>query len=616
MAEKDDPAFESLLEHIKEERGFDFTGYKRASLARRVQRRIEANQLESFEQYHDFLLVHPDEFTQLFDTILINVTGFFRDPDAWAYLQDELLPGMLSRREGHPIRAWTAGCASGEEAYTLAMVLAEALGPDEFRERVKIYATDVDEDALAHARQATYTERELTAVPEPLRDRYFEQTGNRFAVRKEFRRSVIFGRNDLVQDAPISHVDILTCRNTLMYFTAEAQAQILNRMHFALRPDGILFLGKAEMLLSHSAYFRPLELRRRFFRKIPTEPRESRPPGPAAVDDAATGSEHEVGRLRHLALMSSASAQIVLDAEGRLSLSNHRATHLFGLTQRDIGRPFQDLEVSYRPVELRGHLAEALSHRRPAWLRDIELVRSGGETLSLDVQIIPLQDEAGVELGATLIFHDVTQYRQLQRDLQYANRQLETAYEELQSTNEELETTNEELQSTVEELETTNEELQSTNEELETMNEELQSMNDELQFSNDALRDRQEEVDRLNRFMTSVLSSMNAGVAVVDGDMRVLAWNTRAEDLWGVRSDEAMGEHVMNLDIGLPVEQLRQPLRAQLTDGDIGPQTSTIEAVNRRGRQVQLRVTISRIVDHEPPSSAMLVMEVVEDGVA
>jgi two-component system CheB/CheR fusion protein len=146
------------------------------------------------------------------------------------------------------------------------------------------------------------------------------------------------------------------------------------------------------------------------------------------------------------------------------------------------------------------------------------------------------------------------------------------------------------------------------------MNEELQSMNDELQFSNEALRDRQDEVDRLNRFMTSVLGSMNAGVAVVDGDMRVLAWNTRAEDLWGVRSDEAMGEHLMNLDIGLPVEQLRQPLRAQLTDGDAGPQMSMIEAVNRRGRQVQLRVTISRIVDHEPSASAMLVMEVVEDG--
>jgi two-component system CheB/CheR fusion protein len=446
-------------------------------------------------------------------------------------------------------------------------------------------------------------------------EKYFEQVGNRFAFSKEFRRSVIFGRNDLVQDAPISHVDILTCRNTLMYFTAETQAQILNRMHFALRPDGILFLGKAEMLLSHSAYFRPVELKRRFFRRIPTDTREPRALAVLPDNDGSADGDHQLDKLRHLALMSSAAAQIVLDADGKLALSNHRATHLFALTQHDLGRPFQDLEVSYRPVELRGHLAEALTHGRPTWVRDIELVRSGSETLSLDVQIIPLRDEQGAELGVTVVFHDVTQYRQLQRELQYANRQLETAYEELQSTNEELETTNEELQSTVEELETTNEELQSTNEELETMNEELQSMNDELQFSNEALRDRQEEVDRLNRFMTSVLSSMNAGVAVVDADMRVLAWNTRAEDLWGVRSDEAMGEHLMNLDIGLPVELLRQPLRAQLADESLAPQTNTVDAVNRRGRQVQLKVTISRIVDEEPPSSAMLVMEVVEDGV-
>jgi two-component system CheB/CheR fusion protein len=398
-----------------------------------------------------------------------------------------------------------------------------------------------------------------------------------------------------------------------MYFTAETQAQILNRMHFALRPDGILFLGRAEMLLSHSSQFRPVELKRRFFRSIPSEPRETRPAGAIAPNDSPSDPDQQLDRLRHLALMSSATAQIVLDGEGRLALANHRASHLFALTQRDIGRPFQDLEVSYRPVELRGHMAQALAERRPTWVRDVDLVRAGGETLSLDIQVIPLH-EAAAELGLTVMFHDVTQARALQRELQYANRQLETAYEELQSTNEELETTNEELQSTVEELETTNEELQSTNEELETMNEELQSMNDELQFTNDALRDRQDEVDGLNRFMTSMLGSINAGVTVVDSDMRILAWNSHAEDLWGLRADETLGEHLMNLDIGLPVETLRQPLRAHLADQDLGPETVRIDALNRRGRQVALRVTISRIVGAETPASAMLVMEASEDG--
>jgi two-component system CheB/CheR fusion protein len=606
-----DPAFEALLLHLKEQRGFDFTGYKRASLARRVRRRMDDLEIAGYEDYADHLQLHPDEFTELFNTILINVTGFFRDADAWTYLSEKLVPDLLERRGDEPLRMWSAGCASGEEAYTLAMVLAEALGIDAFRERVKIYATDVDEDALAHARMATYTARDLEAVPEPLRGKYFELTGSRFVFRKELRRSVIFGRNDLVQDAPISHVDVLTCRNTLMYFNAETQAQILNRMHFALKPDGLLFLGKAEMLLSHTSQFRAVELKRRFFGKVS----DGNPERLAAVPRFVAGSplgngSGTVPALLQAALMSQPAAQIVLDLERRLAACNTRAGHLFGLTARDIGRPIQDLEMSYRPIDLRSHIDEALQGNRAVWQRDVTLARPTGEQVSLDIQFLPLTADNGTTLGITVVFNDVTAHRQLQGELEFANRQLETAYEELQSTNEELETTNEELQSTVEELETTNEELQSTNEELETMNEELQSMNDELQVSNESLRDRQTEVDRLNDFMASVLSSMNSGVAVVDADLRVLAWNHRAEDLWGVRTGEAVGAHLLSLDIGLPLDPLRQPLRAQLTATDVDPVTDEVDAINRRGRSIRVRVTVTRLADSRSAGpAAMLMME-------
>ena len=612
MSTQEDEAFESLLEHLKEQRGFDFTGYKRASLARRVRRRLDALELKTFEEYHDYLLVHPEEFTELFNIILINVTSFFRDSESWQYLADKLLPEICTRNAGQPIRAWSAGCASGEEAYSLAMLFAEQLGMDEFRERVKIYATDVDEDALAHARQATYTVRDLEPVPPEMRERYFEPAGTRFVFRQELRRSVIFGRNDLVQDAPISHVDVLACRNTLMYFTAETQARILNRMHFALKPDGILFLGKAEMLLSHSAYFRPIELKRRFFKRQGGDGTARRALLPNNVSHN-TARNDDSTELQHAALMSSAAAQIVLDEKGRLAFCNNRATHLFSLSPRDIGRPIQDLEISYRPIELRTHIDEAVHHRRPVWVRDVSLLRGSSDPLSLDIQVVPLTDDTGSTLGVTVIFNDVTQYRQLQRELQFSNRQLETAYEELQSTNEELETTNEELQSTVEELETTNEELQSTNEELETMNEELQSMNDELQFSNEALRERQDELDGLNAFMTSVLGSMNLGVAVVDTDVRVLVWNHRAADLWGVRSDEAVGANLFNLDIGLPLEPLRQEIRNQLTDERPEPVSVVLDAISRRGKPLQVRVTLSHIVNqHEGSRAALLVMDVVD----
>jgi two-component system CheB/CheR fusion protein len=610
------PGFTALLTHIKEQRGFDFTGYKRASLERRVRRRMDVLHLQAYEDYLDHLMLHPEEFTELFNTILINVTSFFRDPDAWDYLQTKLMPELLTKRESQPIRVWSAGCASGQEAYSLAMAFAEALGIEEFRDRVKIYATDVDEDALAQARQAAYTAQELEGVPEEFREKYFEPQGNQFAFRKELRRSVIFGRNDLVQDAPISHVDVLACRNTLMYFNAETQAQILSRMHFALRPDGLMFLGKAEMLLSHSAYFRPIELKRRFFRKIVTDPREQRRLAPPTVGNPSTDDSQALSleRLRHAALMSSAAAQIVLDPDGRLAMCNHRAMHLFGLTTRDLGRPIQDLEVSYRPIELRGHLDKAVNDRRPLWLRDVDWVRDAADPISFDIQIAPLYDETGADLGITVLFNDVTQSRQLQRELQYSNRQLEAAYEELQSTNEELETTNEELQSTVEELETTNEELQSTDEELETMNEELQSMNDELQFSNEALRDRQDEVDRLNRFNTAVLSSMSSGVVVVDSELRVLAWNARSEDLWGVRADEAIGAHLLNLDIGLPMDDLKPAIRRHLADEPAEPQSVIVDAVNRRGRAIRVRTTIALMRDHGGTAPAlMLTMDVVDD---
>ena len=612
MTAETDPAFEALLTFLKDERGFDFTGYKRASLVRRVQRRMEEVGIEGFEQFHDHLLLHPDEFTPLFNTILINVTSFFRDPETWAYLRQQVLPDLLSKREGEPIRAWSAGCATGEEAYTIAIVLAETLGLEDFTSRVKIYATDVDEDALAIARQASYGDKELENVPEDLREKYFERVGNRHVFRKELRRAVIFGRNDLVQDAPISHVDLLSCRNTLMYFNAETQSQIVQRLHFALRPGGVLVLGKAEMLLSHTGLFRPMEIKRRIFTKVHPGGREARLNLVHQGGEATFESDGEAGRLRQAALMSSPAAQVVLDASRRLAMSTSRAAHLFGIGNRDIGRPIQDLELSYRPIELRSHIDEAVAERRQVWVRDVTWVRGGADPMTFDIHVVPLSDEIGDLVGISITFNDVTHYRQLQQELEYANRQLETAYEELQSTNEELETTNEELQSTVEELETTNEELQSTNEELETMNEELQSMNDELQVSSESHREQQEVYYERNRFMTSVLSSMNAGVAVVDPDLNVIAWNARAEDLWGVRANEAEGRPLLSLDIGIELEGLRPYLGRQLKSEVGGAEVLRLTGVNRRGKPIEVQLTVSRLqADGDQPDGALIVMDVV-----
>jgi two-component system CheB/CheR fusion protein len=604
-----DASFEALLVHLKENRGFDFTGYKRTSLTRRVDRRMAQIGVGDYAEYLNYLEVHTEEFTALFNTILINVTSFFRDPEAWEYLRAEILPGVLAAKAPDGvIRVWSAGCASGEEAYSLAMVLAEALGVDEFRRRVKVYATDVDDKALAHARHATYDERQVRSVPAPLLERYFDQVGGRFAFHKDLRRSVIFGRNDLVQDAPISKIDLLACRNAMMYFNAEAQSRILARLHFALAPAGVLFLGKAEMLLSHTKLFNPIDLKRRMFRKVAipmppngtllaeTPPAHARPP---------MGS---LDLLRHAALLASPLAQIVVTADGLIAVCNRQAEELFGVSGRDVGRPFSDVALSYRPVELRSYIEQAHVERRTMRVTDIEYIH-GIDPLYLEVQITPLTDADAGLLGVTLSFHDVTESRRLREELKQANRQLETAYEELQSTNEELETTNEELQSTVEELETTNEELQSTNEELETMNEELQSTNDELQAINDELRDRTGDLNQAKDFLETILTGLRAGVAVLDAEMRVLVWTRHAEDLWGLRQEETVGQYFLNLDIGLPTQELRPLIRRTLS-GEIGPHETVLSAVNRRGRPILVRVAGSPLDNMDGKASgAILLME-------
>ncbi|HEX8906954.1 MAG TPA: CheR family methyltransferase, partial [Longimicrobiaceae bacterium] len=475
MSRTSEEAFESLLEFLRDDRGFDFTGYKRSTLGRRVRKRMSEVQVDDFAAYRQYLEAHPDEFTALFNTILINVTGFFRDPDAWEALARDHLPALIARkRPSEPVRVWSAGCASGEETYTLAIVLAEALGVERFRDLVKIYATDADDEALAQARAAAYTARDLEAVPAELREKYFEPAGGgSFAFRADLRRLVIFGRHDLVRDAPISHLDLLVSRNTLMYFTAEIQTRIVNRFHFALNDNGLLFLGKAEMLRSHAALFLPLNLKARIFTKVPRANYRERL---LLMGQPARGESTEKlsrgYRLRGAALDAYPAAQIVVDRGGAVAMANQQARALFGMASDDEGRLLQDLTVSYRPVELRSKIEQAQGERRAVVLRNVEHPLPDGELHHFDVHVVPLAGD-GEPLGVSIAFVDVTEYKRLQAELQEANQELETAFEELQSTNEELETTNEELQSTNEELETMNEELQSTNEELETINDEL-----------------------------------------------------------------------------------------------------------------------------------------------
>jgi two-component system, chemotaxis family, CheB/CheR fusion protein len=587
---------DTLLDFIKESRGFDFTGYKRSSIERRVAKRMAEVEVdgERYDEYIDYLELHGEEFAELFNTILINVTSFFRDQQAWEFLASDVLPQLLAAQPREaPLRVWCPGCASGEEPYTVAMVLARVLGDAAFRDRVKIYATDIDEEALDQARHGAYLPRQVEDVPRDALERFFERTDQRYVFRKDLRRCVIFGRNDLVQDAPISHVDLLVCRNTLMYFTADTQSQILRRFHFGLEDDGVLLLGKSEMLITHTDLFTPVDLKRRIFRKVLKPTLRDRVRA-MAVDPTNGASRSIADDLREAVFDMSGPAQLVLDANGVLVMANGAARRMFTLGLNDFGRPVQDLEFSYRPIELRGHL-ESLG-------RELQMIDVAGVRISaseqeriLDVRLTPLLAD-GVLMGTSVTYVDVTDRHLLAEQLSDSKRELEQAYEELQST--------------VEELETTNEELQSTNEELETMNEELQSSNEELETMNDELRHRTGELNDINSFLETILSTIGLAVAVIDRSQRVQIWNGRARELWGLTSDEVEDQHLLGLDIGLPVEQLGPVLRTAQA-GESDREEVVLEATNRRGKQFLCRVTVLPIArsSHDGVGGTIIMME-------
>lgn len=265
------PAFEALLYYLRQTRGFDFTGYKRPSLMHRVQHRMQMLPITTYSDYIDYLEKHQEEFTYLAQTIEINLTKFFRDASAWDYIATQVIPQILASQPlDRPIRVWSAGCASGEETYTLAIILAEALGVEQFRSRVQIYATDVDKEALGQARQGSYLRSQVEGIPDRFLEKYFEQAGDRYIFRKDLRSCIIFNHHNMIENAPMSKIDLLVCRNVLIYFNLETQVRVLVRFFFSLKDGGVLFLGNTETLPKEiAALFKWVNLHYRIFTKLP-----------------------------------------------------------------------------------------------------------------------------------------------------------------------------------------------------------------------------------------------------------------------------------------------------------------------------------------------------------
>jgi two-component system CheB/CheR fusion protein len=552
MTDKEQLSLSQLVEELAEKRNLDLRGYKTTTLERRIRKRMSEVSCGNYSEYLEKLHQDPHEVDILLNTILINVTEFFRDPQAWEALRTEVLPGLLrGLKPGDTFRAWCAGCASGEEPYSLAILVSDFLRDKLGDYDIKIYATDIDEEALTVARRGEYPAERLRRVRPEWRERYFTG-GTRIRINREQRRLVIFGRGNLMIDAPISHCQLIVCRNLLIYFDTPTQKQILSRMHYALEPGGVLFLGKAESKLSESQLFRPLNMRWRLFQRLETgaeniglpPPREAQAETPA-MDK--TDQQLRMLQLYHHYILDTLKSGIMeLDNSDIVVSHNEAALGIWALKGvRLQGKRLQNTEIVARCPEMARRLEESRGKPEPVEFQFT--LRSDGEEKSIHVAVRAIVSPEGERTGTLIHCDDIS----LQEKLQTTVEQLEATGEELQSANEELETTNEELQSTNEELETTNEELQSTNEELETTNEELQSLNEELENMNDELEQRTRELHEVTARYAETLRRMPWPVMLVDREEKIQLWNTAAQKLFGVSATSVVG---VSMD-HLPIEQ-------------------------------------------------------------
>jgi len=557
---------EGIIESVRQARNFDFRNYKRATLKRRIERRMSDRRCRSVSDYQALLEKDPSEYDNLLGSLLIKVTSFFRDPDLWEQMARKTIPQILAeKRAGEEIRVWSAGSATGEEAYTLGMLFAEAMGPSFGTADIKVFATDLDEKAVGYGRRGVYTAQQIEGVPRKLRERWLEPEGGNFAVKKEIRRAVVFGVHNLTSDAPISRLDLLVCRNVFIYLNAGLQKRVLTRFHYALRRNGLLVLGKSELIPFAGKIFEPADLGQRIYRK---NGRRNAALGQVRLVNLleqetvsrADPAEPAPTEQFHRDVLQAIEAPVIATAPDGTVLSwNAAAVGLWGRPEAEVqGKKLASLGVPGLTGELLvERSARVREGRSPREQSAGSIARPGKPSVQLQVVVMPLRAIGSQEIqGLVYVVQDVTAVAELQDELrkvsserQSAHDELQTINEELQSSNEELETTNEALQSANEELQTTNEELQSTNEELETINEEMQSTNAELDATNRELAARTDEMNQLAFLQRTIIRSLSSAVIVTDPKGRITLWNLAAERLLGVAEQEATGQNLWTLHL-------------------------------------------------------------------
>ena len=555
--------------------GHDFSGYKKSTIGRRIERRMAQHNIEDIEVYARHLKGKPDEVQSLFRELLINVTSFFRDPEAFVLLKQEILPQILADKpDDYVLRLWVAGCATGEEAYSIAMTLREIMEEAHREFKIQLYSTDLDDDAIAIARAGFYPHNITRDVsPERLR-RFFVKEDNGYRVKKELREMVVFAIQNVIKDPPFTKMDLVTCRNLMIYLGSELQNRLIPAFHYALKPGGVLFLSPSESIGGHTELFTLISRKWKFYRTTgSTTSQRVVMPGELswATDNSAKfpevqmikAKETNIAELTRRALLQAfAPASVMTDLKGE-------TLYIHGDTDRYLRPPpghatLNAIEMVLDGLQLAVRTAFGLAiNQGKATLGHEVTFMAGGEARRVILEVRPLHDEESGQGVVLVSFQDlpalppaksVRQKRaadqsdpkrieELERDLSYAKENLQATIEEQQSSNEELKSTNEELQST-------NEELQSTNEELETSKEELQSVNEELTTINAELQAKIEQLAGMQSDMKNLLDNINVGTIFIDDHLNVRRFSREAAKVY----------RLIATDVGRPLGDIKSDL--------------------------------------------------------
>jgi two-component system CheB/CheR fusion protein len=542
-----------ILAHLRVRTGHDFSHYKRSTVMRRLMRRMQVTRKDQFDEYFAYLRDHVEEAQALLSDLLISVTTFFRDPKAYESLAINVIPHLF-RGEGHnPVRVWVAGCASGEEAYSIAMLLMEEASRHEFRPEIQVFGSDMDARALNIAREGRYPTAIEADINEDRLRRFFTRDGDHYRVKRELRDTVLFANHSLLKDPPFSRLDLVSCRNLLIYLDRDLQQQVLATLHYGLMPDGYLFLGSSESGEHPEGLFRVVDRDARIYQssgraaeRLPALPRILGIPaehlGVAAVTQPVNLRTAQAAHREALEALAPPSA-LVDQANRVLHLSENAGRYLqpsAGPLTTDI----TDLVRQEMRFELRSALHRAFDRGETSLSPPIP-VRFNGSAHPVYLQVRPqIQDGAEREVRRALIFfieglpdksgRAIAGPSENNETVNELRQELEMAQSRLRAMREDSEAANEELRAANEELQSINEEYRSTAEELETSKEELQSINEELQTVNSELKLKLETVSRANSDLQNLMAAMDFGTLFLDPSLKIKRFTPRLTDLFSI----------------------------------------------------------------------------------